>query len=182
MGLAHLGLTSQRAACVEIAVEPGEIGRRYFEADAVAFFEDVSSYAEVNFVGIDAAGFEQGGVGEAFPKARTQNAVAEVHGIPGRGYIDELGGPVRVCAVGGGVDDGFDGACDFQGCFKGIAGVAEYVASHLYGTLVIGTPRYDVGRATVVAAHCRYRVVRVVSVVVRRFVLRRCCGERAIAE
>ena len=83
MGLAHLGLTPQRAACIEIAVEPGEIGRRYFKADAVAFFEDVSGYAEVNCVCIDAAWFEQGGVGEAFSKTRTQNAVAEVHGIPG---------------------------------------------------------------------------------------------------
>ena len=109
MGLAHLGLTAQRAACIEIAVEPGEIGRRYFEADTVALFEDVSGYAEVNCVCIDAAGFEQGGVGEAFPKARTQDAIAEVHRIPGGRYIDEFGGPVRVCAVGSGVDDGFDG-------------------------------------------------------------------------
>ena len=107
MGLAHLGFTTQRTTGIEVAVEPGKIGRRYFEADAVALFEDVSGYAEVNFIGIDATGFEQGGVGEAFPKTRTQNAVTKVHGIPGGRYIDEPGGPVRVCAVGGGVDDGF---------------------------------------------------------------------------
>jgi len=77
-------------AGVEVAVEAREVARRDFEANAVAFEEDVAGGPEVDFVFVDLAGLDEFGFAAGFAIAGAENSFGEVLRVPVGPDIDEL--------------------------------------------------------------------------------------------
>jgi len=84
-------------AGVEVAVEAGEVAAAHFQANPVAFHEDVAGGPEVDLVLVDLTrrnglGRGRGGLAELC----AQDAFGQVDGHAVRAHVDQLAGEVGV--------------------------------------------------------------------------------------
>ena len=103
-GDTDFGVGGRVGACVQVSVEAREVGRRDFEADAMAAPEDVGRDADFDLICLDGARLQEAWLVLSVAVTGTNDAVAEIHRVAGGCDIHELGGPVGVQAIGGGVE------------------------------------------------------------------------------
>ena len=153
-------------ASIGVAIETREVRRRYFDADLMAFLEDIAGDTDFDSVFVDGTGLQEFAFVQTLAVPGSNNAVAKIFGISGRGDVDEFGGPVSVRAVGGGVEHDLDWAGDFEVFQHWLTGITEHVAAHFGRPLVVGPPGHDMRRAAVVATQGLHWIARVVSEVI----------------
>ena len=131
------GVSRGGFAGVEVAVEAREVAAGYFEANDVAFEEDVAGGPEVDFVFVDFAWLEEfcwacGG----FAIAGAQDSLGEILHVAIGPDVDEFCGEVGVDGGGGGVEIEGDRAGDFDVSFERRRGVDEDVGAGFHFFLI----------------------------------------------
>ena len=86
--LHELGAGRSVPAGIEVAVEAREVTRRDFEAQLVAFEEDVACGPEIDSVLVDLAGFDGIGLRCGTAVAGAKNAVGQIDGCSIRCDVD----------------------------------------------------------------------------------------------
>ncbi len=132
VALTEGGVSRRGFAGVEVAVEAREVAAGYFEANDVAFEEDVAGGPEIDFVFVDFAGLEEFcRAGGGFAIAGAQDSFGEVLHVAIGPDVDEFCGEVGVDGGGGGVEIEGDRAGDFDVAVERRSGVDENVGAAL---------------------------------------------------
>ena len=90
------GLSRKVPAGVQVPIETGKITARYFDTDAMPFFEDVACCPEIDMILVNFAGFDIRGICITVTETGANDTVAEIYSSPVRIHIKKFSGEIGI--------------------------------------------------------------------------------------
>lgn len=187
MGNLHFGGGRWVLTGIEVAVPKREVAARYVQSDAVPRAEQVARCVQIDGVFGDFARIQQlRFTPHAVTEPCADHPLGDVQRSPVGKDIAQTSHKIRVPRRGRCEERRFDESRHFHVAFERLAGIHEHIAARFHLTLIVRSGFRQLVQARVVwpdgmvATGGRHRIVGVVRVAIRRFMLRRRPVEHAI--